>query len=265
MNLSPEKSDLLVLEELNVSELNVSEIGIWGVAIASFIIGLWAGSLIFLFGTEIHNPLIVIISIIWQTFLYTGLFITAHDAIHQLVAPKHLKINRFFGSLALFLYSFFSYDRLLKAHWQHHLNPASEADPDFHDGEHKSAGAWYFYFMQRYWSWWRLVGLIVTYGILHTFLHIPHANLMVFWAIPLLLSSMQLFYFGTFLPHREPSGGYQNSLRTQSVYLPFLWSFLSCYHFGYHQEHHQYPNIPWWQLPAIAKVSMQSSTRNNLT
>ncbi|MBD3338449.1 MAG: beta-carotene ketolase, partial [Candidatus Lokiarchaeota archaeon] len=22
-------------------------------------------------------------------------------------------------------------------------------------------------------------------------------------------------------------------------------------HFGYHWEHHEYPNIPWWRLPAV--------------
>lgn len=26
-------------------------------------------------------------------------------------------------------------------------------------------------------------------------------------------------------------------------------SFLTCYYFGYHLEHHLYPNVPWWRLP----------------
>jgi len=255
MNLSLENIDPLISSGVGISESDSSEIGIWGVAIASFIISLWIGSFIFLLETEIHNPLMVIIGILGQTFLYTGLFITAHDAIHRSISPKYHQINYCFGSLALLLYGFFSYDRLLKTHWQHHFYPASDADPDFHDGKHKSAIAWYLYFMQRYWSWWRLVALIVTYGVFYNFLHIPHSNLMLFWAIPLLLSSMQLFYFGSFLPHREPLGGYPDSFRTQSIYLPFFWSFLACYHFGYHHEHHKYPNIPWWQLPAIAKIS----------
>ncbi len=237
--------------------LDISETGTLGIAIASFIIALWAGSFVFLLGTEINNPLVVITGVGWQTFLYTGLFITAHDAIHGSISPKYHQVNYFLGSLALLLYGFFSYDQLQKTHWQHHAHPATEADPDFHDGKHKSAAAWYIYFMQRYWSWWRLVALIATYGVMYKFVHIPHANLMIFWAIPLLLSSMQLFYFGTFLPHREPINGYVDSFQTQSIYLPFVWSFLACYHFGYHYEHHKYPNLPWWKLPAIAKISMQ--------
>jgi beta-carotene ketolase (CrtW type) len=25
---------------------------------------------------------------------------------------------------------------------------------------------------------------------------------------------------------------------------------VSCYFFGYHLEHHAYPYLPWWRLPA---------------
>lgn len=278
MILSPKNSESLTLIGLDSSEsdkevwvraaivgstqpklINNSKSAIGGVAIASFIIALWTGSFIFLLGIEIYNPLIIILGIGWQTFLYTGLFITAHDAIHESIDPQHHQVNYFFGSLALLLYGFFSYDELLKTHRQHHHHPATDKDPDFHDGKHKNAVAWYLYFMQGYWSWWRLIALIITYGILYNFLHIHHANLMIFWAVPLLLSSIQLFYFGTFLPHREPVEGYSDSSHTRSIYLPFLWSFLTCYHFGYHQEHHKYPNIPWWKLPAIAKVAMQQT------
>ena len=28
-----------------------------------------------------------------------------------------------------------------------------------------------------------------------------------------------------------------------------LVSFVSCYHFGYHWEHHVAPHVPWWRLP----------------
>lgn len=251
MTLSLKNSDPLIHDALEVSETDIR-----GVAIASLISTLWAGSLIFLLKTEISNLFEIFLAIIWQTFLYTGIFITAHDAMHGAISPKHPRINYLIGSLALLLYGLFSYDQLLKTHWQHHHHPASESDPDFHDGEHKNPVTWYFYFMQRYWSWWRFGGLILIACIMHSFLNIAPINLMLFWALPSLLSSMQLFYFGTFLPHREPLDGYQNSFHTQSTYYPLLWSFLTCYHFGYHEEHHKYPSIPWWKLPAIAKISM---------
>jgi beta-carotene ketolase (CrtW type) len=79
-----------------------------------------------------------IVALVWQTFLYTGLFITAHDAMHGVVVPQNLKINNFIGSLVLTLYGLFSFNELRKKHWEHHHHPASELDPDFHDTKHKT-------------------------------------------------------------------------------------------------------------------------------
>ncbi len=259
MNLSPENPDSLIQ-----TRLNVSKVGISGVAIALIIISLWAISLGSLLSGFVLSPETVESNslqnlgwkagaIMCQTFLYTGLFITAHDAMHGVIFPKYPQINASIGSFSLIVYGLFSYDKLLTAHWQHHGFPACESDPDFHDGKHKNAIAWYFYFMYRYWSWWRLLGLVTAYNVMNRLFNVNDANLILFWIVPSLLSSVQLFYFGTFLPHQEPIGGYQNSFRTQSSYRPLLWSFLTCYHFGYHHEHHQHPYLAWWQLPAIAK------------
>jgi len=252
MNLAHDNSDPLI-----PNQLDISEIGIYGVAIALLIIAIWGISLGFLLSAlnMETTPLgWTMVAIIWQTFLYTGLFITAHDAMHGTVSPKQSQVNYYIGSLSLLLYGLFSYDRLLKAHWQHHHHPASDSDPDFHNGKDKNAIAWYFYFMQRYWSWGRFLGLVIIYQLMHRMLNITEVNLMLFCIIPTLLSSIQLFYFGTFLTHREPLGGYQNTFCAQSNYLPWLWSFITCYHFGYHQEHHMYPSIPWWKLPDL-KIS----------
>jgi beta-carotene ketolase (CrtW type) len=254
-NLSLDNSKFLINPVLNVSEIAIN-----GVVIAVLIISLWGIGFGFLLSiVSVEKTLLgwTVVAILWQTFLCTGLFITAHDAIHGSIVPKHPQINYFFGSLTLLLYGFFSYDCLRKNHFQHHHTPASDSDPDFHNGkgQPKNAVAWYICFMQRYWSWWRFVGLIVTSVSTHIFLKIDYANLILFWGVPTLLSSIQLFYFGTFLPHREPIDGYEDSFRTQSIYRPFLWSFLTCYHFGYHKEHHMYPDIPWWKLPAIAGMS----------
>lgn len=226
-----------------------------GLMIACLIITTWLISLgIFLsFDIQQTNLTLIILAILWQTFLHTGLFITAHDAMHGVVFPRNSKINNFIGYLTVLLYALFDYKKLLKRHWEHHHNPASEFDPDYHDGQHKNFFAWYGYFMFRYWSWLRFAGMTVAYHSVKNLLHIPEINLIIFWAIPLLLSSVQLFYFGTYLPHREPLEGYQNSHRTQSIYRPFIWSFISCYHFGYHEEHHKYPHIAWWELPSIKK------------
>jgi len=232
-----------------------------GILIAVAIIGIWAISLMFLLSLNISNlPILWMLpAILWQTFLYTGLFITAHDAMHGVVFPNHPKINHFVGRITVLLYAAFSYNKLLKKHWLHHHKPATELDPDFHNGKHKNFFSWYFHFMKGYWSWTQIIGLVVIFHVLHHILHIPEDNLTLFWVIPPILSSFQLFYFGTFLPHREPEEGYSNIHCAQSNSLPVFWSFITCYHFGYHQEHHEYPHVPWWHLPVIYKDQKEVS------
>jgi len=227
-----------------------------GLFIAIFIISLWAISLFFLFSIDISkvNFLILLPIILGQTFLYTGLFITAHDAMHGVVFPKNPKINHFIGLLSLSLYGLLPYQKLLKKHWLHHHNPACEIDPDFHDGKHKNFFAWFFHFMKGYWSWGQIIAVTIIYNVFNYVLHIPSDNLTYFWVIPSLLSSLQLFYFGTFLPHSEPVGGYIQPHNAKTINRPIWWSFITCYHFGYHEEHHEYPHVPWWQLPVIYKM-----------
>ena len=71
---------------------------------------------------------------------------------------------------------------------------------------------------------------------------------------------MQLFYFGTFLPHSEPEGGYSEPHRAKSTSYPVWLSFITCYHFGYHEEHHEYPHVCWWQLPEIYQLRLNSAS-----
>jgi beta-carotene ketolase (CrtW type) len=238
------------------------EIGvISGLIIAFIIIGLWASNLLFLLFLDISKIQLVwiVLAIFLQTFLYTGLFITAHDAMHGVVFPNNPKINNLIGSLAASVYGLFSYRELLKKHWLHHHHPASELDPDFHDSKHKNFCAWYFHFMKGYWSWTRLIGLMLIFNFLHYAFHVPQINLTLFWAIPPILSSVQLFYFGTFLTHREPEGGYSNRHSAETTPLPVFWSFITCYHFGYHKEHHEYPHVPWWKLPEVYRRCTENS------
>lgn len=227
-----------------------------GTLIAATILCLWAASLAVLLSLDIAKlpPGWIPFAILWQVFLYTGLFITAHDAMHGQVSPQNPKLNQFIGSLAALVYGLFSYQKLRKKHWEHHHHPASELDPDFHDGKRQNFFAWYFCFMRRYWSWTRLIGLMVTFNLIHYTFQIPEHNLTLFWVLPPILSSVQLFFFGTFLPHREPEAGYTDPHRAQSNPLPTFWSFITCYHFGYHHEHHEYPQVAWWQLPAVYKM-----------
>lgn len=229
--------------------------------VALTLIGLWAFSLFLLLFADIKMlpNWLLLAAIVWQTFLYTGLFITAHDAMHGSVFPSIPKINHGIGSFATIAYGLFSYKDLLKKHHLHHRYPGSDRDPDFHDGEHKNPLLWYLHFMLQYSSWRQILGLILTFHLIKNTLPIAEDNLILFWAIPSILSSVQLFCFGTYLPHREPTAGYTNPHRAQSSSLPVFWSFITCYHFGYHLEHHEYPHLAWWQLPGARKAQIGST------
>ena len=174
--------------------------------------------------------------------------------MHGSVCPTHPRINNAIGAIAVRLYALFSYRKLLEKHWTHHRTPASAADPDFHDGEHSGFLAWYLRFMKGYLSWWQIIGMAIVFQIMEYVLMVPTINLILFWVFPALLSTLQLFYFGTYLPHRLPEGGYDNPHRARSNAYSVLWSFITCYHFGYHWEHHEYPYLPWWRLPTIRKA-----------
>ncbi|MCY7320471.1 MAG: fatty acid desaturase [Phormidesmis sp. CAN_BIN36] len=224
-----------------------------GLLAAFSIIGTWATSLVVLLSIDISQLTIGwrIAATVWQTFLYTGLFITAHDAMHGAIAPSNPKLNQWIGSFTLIVYALFDYKKMVRTHWLHHQQPASEIDPDFHNGKVKNFFAWYGYFMFRYWSWVRLFGLMIIYTLIGIVLNVPKVNLNWFWVAPSIASSLQLFFFGTYLPHREPEGGYLTETRAQSSNWSVFWSFITCYHFGYHEEHHEQPNVPWWGLPEL--------------
>jgi beta-carotene/zeaxanthin 4-ketolase len=223
-----------------------------GLTLAVFILGLWLLSWSIAsqidIGLSRYSQIAIAIAI--RTWLYTGLFITTHDAIHQNIC-RHPWLNRAVGSLCAFLYAGFNYRQLESDHHSHHQHPASESDPDFHTGK---AGfwRWYFTFMGRHLTFSQLSGLVVLVGIYISIFHFALDRLFLFWLVPALLSSLQLFYFGTYLPHREPAGGYTNSDRATSLYLPAWLSLITCYHFCYHQEHHHSARTPWWQLPSLA-------------
>jgi beta-carotene/zeaxanthin 4-ketolase len=238
--------------------------------VASAIVALWIGSLAFVFTLDVSAllPLGIVAVILGRTFIQTGLFIVAHDAIHGSVLPGHRRVNQWIGQLTLSLYALLPYQKLAHHHWQHHLQPGQLGDPDFHDGVHDSLGAWYLKFMQKYLDLRQQ--LVLFFGMLAIFLnlflgfHVPIPNLFLFWVLPIVLSSMQLFFFGTYLPHRSasretPSSQYQNSHHAVSSNYPLLWSFLTCYHFGYHWEHHEYPSLPWYRLPAVRQHQRKSS------
>ena len=177
--------------------------------------------------------------ILVQMQLYTGLFITAHDAMHGTVSENRL-INNSVGYLCTFLYAAFWYPQLYTKHHLHHGHVHTEQDPDYHEGRFWS---WYITFIRNYLSIWQIVVMALIFNVLK--LWIPQTNLLLFWVLPSLLSTLQLFYFGTYRPHK---GEHQNVYQSGSQAKNHLLAFVSCYFFGYHYEHHQSPSTPWWLL-----------------
>ncbi len=226
-----------------------------GVLIASVIVLLWIFSLGVLLLVDIgqHSVLWVLPAILGRTYIQTGLFILAHDAIHGVVMPGDRRLNHGIGRLAVTLYALLSYEKLALNHWQHHRYPGQAQDPDFHDGTNRNFFLWYRKFMDSYIDGrektMMLCKIVVIFLVASFELHIAITNLFLFWFLPIALSSIQLFYFGTYLPHRSETAGGDHHAVSSNYSL--VISLLTCYHFGYHWEHHEYPNFPWYSLPSI--------------
>lgn len=191
-------------------------------------------------------PLIILI----QSWLAVGLFIIAHDCIHGSFAPGQAKLNRAIGWLTMTFYAGFDYDRMAEAHHRHHAAPGTAQDPDFSAAHPTEFWPWFGGFMKEYMSWRPVIFLNTVVAIEWLLLGASMTNLVLFYGIPSMLSALQLFYFGTYRPHRHQGDQFVDHHRTRSSgYGPFK-SLMTCYHFGYHHEHHLFPHEPWWRLPA---------------
>lgn len=179
-----------------------------------------------------------------QTWLSTGLFITAHDAMHGTVAKSKV-LNNLLGRFSTFLYAGMGYGKLLSCHIDHHKYPATDKDPDYTVGNQQFF-VWWYRFMMRYVTVWQVLIMAVLFNVL--LLKFSEVQLLLFWVLPLVLSTFQLFYFGTFLPHKLPHTPLMGEHRSRTLPRNHLYAFVSCYFFGYHLEHHTSPHTPWWKL-----------------
>ncbi|MDP5172794.1 MAG: fatty acid desaturase [Bacteroidia bacterium] len=216
-----------------------------GVYVGVAVILCWGAMLGFDFFWEVTwtSPVTYLL-VLLQTHLFTGLFITAHDAMHGTVAPQNAKLNHLIGKICTGLFIFNSYKILRPKHYLHHRHVASEDDPDYHNG-HPAFWRWYLDFVKEYVTWWQILFAAITFNVLGIW--IPQENLILYWVIPSILSTLQLFYFGTYLPHRGEHDP-ENEHRARSLEKNHLWAFVSCYFFGYHYEHHDSPATAWWRL-----------------
>jgi len=228
-----------------------------GLVYAGLIIGSWA--IVHVYSVFFHTlaaPLWQTIGLIaLQCWLYTGMFIVAHDTMHGSLIPSRAKWNAVIGTAVLFVYAGFNWQRMQAAHQAHHDNSGTAQDPDFNAENPTSFWPWYFKFFLTYFGWQQifvLVGFTLTYILFGA----SYINTIVMWAVPAILSSVQLFYFGTYLTHRH-AGTFPDHHNARTNEFNRLASLLSCFHFGYHHEHHLFPHEPWWRLPARKREGIQ--------
>ena len=223
-----------------------------GLALSGAVMASWAG--LHVYGVFFWEPtfaglLLAPLLVLALTWLSVGLFITAHDAMHGTLAPGRPHLNRAVGAACLLIYAGFWFDALLPKHHAHHRQPGTADDPDFHPDRPTAFWPWYLRFFREYFGWRELAWVAGVSALYVMVLRAPLVNVWLFWAGPALLSSLQLFAFGTWLPHRHGDDLVDHH-RARSNDLPKWLSLLTCFHFGgYHHEHHTHPQLPWWRLP----------------
>ncbi len=221
-------------------------LGSKGVGSAAIIFAVWLALLTFTLAFYQPNwtsPAPYLLALL-QMHLYTGLFITAHDAMHGVVSANK-RLNNAIGTIAALLFAFNWFPGMLPKHHAHHRHVGTNEDPDFHDDRHPSFLFWLLRFAWNYLTWWQVALMALTYNVFK--LYFPAVNVIVFWMLPAVLATLQLFFFGTYLPHRgEHEAG--NLHHSRSQFRHHVWAFVSCYFFGYHYEHHDQPYLPWWRL-----------------
>jgi len=233
-----------------------------GLLYAAILFLCWLCSLVVLLQSPARGmPIWLVISaVLVRTVLQTALFITAHDAMHELLIPGMQRWNHRIGAFALAIYGGLSYQQCRHKHRLHHRHTASRHDPDFTKNLTGGIAGWYLNFMGNYLSASQFISLLSLWGLWITIgsasNHAAWMNVLLFCTLPLLLSSIQLFIFGTYLPHRNQRDPL-NQRDPESLALPTWLSLLACFHFGYHREHHEHPDLPWYELPAQRQLSQR--------
>lgn len=169
------------------------------------------------------------------TWLYTGIFISVHDCIHNDYTIHGIIMSHY--------YSFIDYKILRENHFKHHTYSGTQLDPDF--SEEKMIN-WFFSFMKKYSTIKQFVLLGIKYNLYLYFF--PKINVFFLTILPPILSALQLFYFGIYIPHNK-NNVYEDKNNAYTDYNKSrLFHLLTCFNFGYHHEHHLYPKIQWWYL-----------------
>jgi beta-carotene/zeaxanthin 4-ketolase len=223
-----------------------------GLALAALMFSVWLSVHFWaMFAFQINGSTWALVPFIFalQCWLSVGMFIVAHDAMHGSLAPVRPRLNSAIGAVILFLYAGFGWRKMRDAHFDHHKHVGTALDPDFNAENPSEFWPWYAQFLRRYFGWQSMAfvwSVVLAYFFLFD---VPPQNIALLYGFPAIASSLQLFYFGTYLPHRHESTAFPDHHNARTNDYGTLASLFSCFHFGYHHEHHLAPHVPWWALP----------------
>ena len=231
-----------------------------GLVLAVVIAGSWLALhfyAMFVFELNLATLPTALVLAVLQCWLSVGVFIVSHDAIHGSLAPGRARLNAAVGAVLLFLYAGFRWGFVSKAHHTHHALSGHAGDPDFDEHHPTRFWPWYATFFRRYFGWQSLLFVHVVVGIYWIGFGVPMAQIVLLYGAPAIASSFQLFYFGTYRPHRHrPGEVFADPHNARTDNFGTLTSLMTCFHFGYHLEHHHRPDVPWWALPAARRAGV---------
>ena len=201
--------------------------------------------------------LAALVSASWLAIHLGGIFLwqwtPATLPVAAMLVIVRARLNRAIGTVMLGAYAALSYRALLPKHLAHHAAPGTPSDPDFHPGEPRRLVPWFMRFFRGYYTHGQIVRITIV-ALLYMLLGASLINIVMFWAVPAVLALIQLFVFGTYLPHRHADDDFVDDHRARSNRLSPLGSLATCFHFGgYHHEHHLSPGTPWWRLPSARR------------
>lgn len=224
-----------------------------GLGLAAIMFATWIGVhfwAMFAYRIDASNWWLVPAIFALQCWLSVGMFIVAHDAMHGSLAPGKRRVNAAIGAVILLLYAGFGWRRMRNAHFEHHAHVGTDRDPDFNADNPCDFWPWYGVFLKRYFGWQSMAfvwTVVLTYFFI---LDVPPQNIALLYGFPAIASSIQLFYFGTYRPHRHSGQPFADQHQSRTERFGPILSLATCFHFGYHHEHHLSPGTPWWGLPA---------------
>ncbi len=234
--------------------------GAVGLLLAVLIAGSWLGIhfyAMFVFELTWSDLPFAVAMAVTQCWLSVGVFIICHDAMHGNLLPNHQKASAAVATVLLFLYAGFRWRSLRDAHFTHHKLSGHAGDPDFDEDHSSSFFVWYWTFFKRYFGWQSLLFVHAVVGVYWLVIGVPMVQIVLLYGAPALLSSLQLFYFGTFRPHYQSAAKpFVDRHNARSNQFGTLASLLTCFHFGYHLEHHRRPDVPWWALPSAMRAGI---------